>query len=105
MIINWAFKNSSGTAIDLTDAIVLFTVKESNDVDEVDLTDSNALLEKEVTNIQYTEWTFTMTITPTDTIVIGVGSFSYDFKIKRSDQSEYSIQTGIINIDRVVTQR
>lgn len=105
MIINGAFKNSEWTAIDLTDAVVLFTVKKNVDIDEIDLNDENALLEKEVTNIQPIDWTFTMTITPTDTIAIWMWTFAYDFKIKRSDQLEYSVQTWIINIDRVVTQR
>ena len=48
--INTTFKNSDGTAFNITGYTVLFTVKKECDIDVVDTTDTKALIKKTVTS-------------------------------------------------------
>jgi len=99
--------NSAWTAINLTGATVLFTVKKNAELSETDPTDSKALLEKTITDFDTprTNGKFTLTLSPEDTAQIGLWDFSYDFKITWSDQSIYNTDIGVISIGKVSTQR
>jgi archaellin len=63
--------NSAGSAIDLTDATILFTVKKTNEIEQETDTDETALLTKTITDITPLEGKFTISISPEDTKTIG----------------------------------
>jgi len=97
--------NSEDQAIDLTGATIYFTVKKAIDIEEIDVTDTNALLTKTITDVTPLEWKFTVSITPTDTETLWLWDFSYDCKVVRSESSQHSTPVWVLTIAKVVTQR
>lgn len=96
------FKDSDGSAIDLTDGTVYFTVNSSGDPSS----DSGAVIQKTATNSDFTSPTsgiHTFTLTHSDTN-IAAGEYWYDIQFVDSQGNYVSSYRGKFTVQSDVTR-
>lgn len=91
---------SDGTALDLTNATVFFTVK--NDIDDVD---DDALISKDITSHVDEEAGQTLIALTSDDTSIDAGNYVWDIQVKDSTDQIISTEPGIFTVLKDVTNR
>ena len=93
------FTDDNGEAVDITDWIIYFTVKE-----DLDDSDDDALLKKDVSvHFDAENGKTKLHLTNTDTDL--VGNYYYDIQVKKSDGTIITIMEGMITFKQDITQR
>ncbi len=99
------FKEKDGTPIDISGQTVYFTVKIKWDLAEIDATDSNAVIKKDITtHTDPTQWETTIILTSTDTD-IDPNVYSADLQLKNASWQVSSTTRFDVEIIQEVTQR
>ena len=81
------FKDSAGTAYDITLWTIWFTIKNSTDD-----TDAEAIIQKKITaHSDPTNGTSIISLTAAETDVITPGTYRYDIQIKKDDGTIYTV--------------
>lgn len=99
------FTDSSGSPINLTGQTVFFTVKEKNKIDESDITDTNAIIQKIVTtHSNPTQGQTNIILTSQDTLV-PAGNYLYDLKLVSGSGAVSCIISSEFDVVDPVTNR
>lgn len=99
------FVNEDDVAIDITDFVIFFTVK--NNATESDI---EAAIKKDITEHESAAGGISkIVIEPTDTDIESgtdlLGNYIYDVKIKDADENIFTVVEGTITIAKGITQR
>jgi hypothetical protein len=101
------FVDADGNPYDLTDKIVLFTVKELDDVTD---TDSLAVIQKDITDAFDSTGAATLSLTDEDTNV-AIGIYKWDIRVYEAPESsgepetQFNTITGSCEVKDIVTKR